>query len=121
MYAYLCVNFQEISLVQTATYMYMPMISMIYHKSAMPFKSVTLNYIEIINDCFLLWTGMAMIIFSNFVTDIKMRYDFGFVYMNSIICILIVNFILIMVESISMYKQNLKVKNKNKLLELIEL
>ena len=87
----------------------------------MPFKGTTLNYIEVVNDCFLLWTGTVMIIFSDFVLDVKVRYEFGFIYMYSIILIIIVNFILIIVESIATYKNNKRSKSKKRMLELLEL
>ena len=73
----------------------MPIVSMIYYKNTIPFKINYRNYIEIVNDCFLLYTGLAVIIFSDITLDVQFRYNFGFFYMYSIIIIISINFTLI--------------------------
>ena len=84
--------------INNATYFSVSIVSIIYVYTMKPMKSKILNYIEILNDLFLLWTGYFIFIFSDFVLDVEYSYRLGFLYQYTIIGVLVLNFIFIAAE-----------------------
>ena len=97
-FAYSTVNFKDFMLINNVTYFIIPIMSIVYVFKMKPMKSKILNYIEIMNDLFLLWTGYFIFIFSDFVLDPKYRNYLGLIYQYSIITVLVLNFIFIILE-----------------------
>ena len=53
------------------------------------------NIIEIMNESFVLMTGYYMLLFTDIVPDVEVRYSIGEVFFNKVIAILILNVLVI--------------------------
>ena len=109
-FEYSTVNFREFMIINNATYFAVSILSMFYIYTMKPMKSKILNYIEMINDIFILWTGYFIFIFSDFILSPKDRYKLGYIYQYTMIAVLVLNFMLIILEC----KQGFDRKNLEK-------
>lgn len=67
----------------------------IYDWTAMPLQQKVLNFVEIMNEAFILVTVYVMHLFSDFVPDENIRYQFGWYYIYLVFMIFGLNMLII--------------------------
>jgi len=60
-----------------------------------PMLTKLMNYIEIMNEALIILTVYFMMIFTNWIQDVELRYSLGFSLIHSIIGIVCINFAII--------------------------
>jgi len=98
--AYTTVFWSDHIIVNILTSFLFSLSFMYYYICYMPMKSKSFNYIEVTNSFFILIGSYFMIIFSDWVQDIQLRYHLGLVFVYITIFIVTLNFILIFRELI---------------------
>ena len=96
--AYTTVYWSQYMIVNQLAYYAISMGAIGYYLVYKPLRGKVHNYVEIINSCFLLLGSYFMVIFSNWVPDIEIRYTFGTVFTYMTGFFIATNFIFICME-----------------------
>ena len=97
-YAYVTIFYSDTLFVIIIAYICLPIASINFFVNCKPLKGKALNYIEIMNEMFILQVSYYMFVFTDFVQSVPLRYDIGFVFMYYASFTLVVNFVIIAYE-----------------------
>jgi hypothetical protein len=87
----------DFPLFQNWAFMLSSILILSYTLIARPMTNVFFNFMEIINEVFILFSSYMMLLFTDFITDVELRYSIGGYFFNSIVGIAAINLFIVFV------------------------
>ena len=96
--AYATVFFNEHVIISMYIYIYTSFLMLAFHINNHPLMGRFLHTMELVNEVFILQTSYYLLMFSEFIQDVEVKYAIGFFYTPNLMAITSINILLVCVD-----------------------